>query len=312
MYRDEHGIERSRIRQVLNKFSLTITSGYGRTFYSHELNDFALLQKEDNFYIIDNSTLSTSGSNAGYKNWMTDPELVEGLFVGPNDVLVASDTTNIGYKAKGTSIPLLLSIQYNISRFRLGIGVAAEYHSITKISPSFDEGYLNDYEEESIKSLQTRIFGTVGVKVYDYWDYSFVVDAQFGKHNRGGGFAKENINQGMYFNLGIPIEKNLSEYFRIVLRPAYEFSGYTINLPESDKSVNHKSPIFYIQAGISLTYPEIPRCPIKSCQTQMKHIHFGREYRGQPLHKKQVPGYGENHPELDMYKGRRKGERNVQ
>src|SRR5690606_32357864 len=142
-------------------------------------------------------------------------------------------------------------------------------------------------------------------------DLSLVVDAQFGKHNRGGAFNKSHLDQGMYFNLGVPIEKNLSEYFRVFIRPAYEFSSYTINLPESDKTIEHKSPMFYLQAGISLTYPEIPRCPIKSCKTQMKHIHFGREYRGQPLHKKQVPGYGENHPELDMYKGRKKGERNT-
>src|SRR5690606_40319694 len=66
-------------------------------------------------------------------------------------------------------------------------------------------------------------------------DLSLVVDAQFGKHNRGGAFNKNHLDQGMYFNLGVPIEKNLSEYFRVFIRPAYEFSSYTINLPRSEE-----------------------------------------------------------------------------
>ncbi len=310
MYKDEQGIERSLLRQFLNGFSLTMTTGYGRTFYRHEADEYSLLQKGNNLYIIENSSLSASGPNSGYSNWITDPQFVEGLFTSPGDVLINTDTATINFKARGTSIPLMLSLHYNINRFRLGAGLAVEYHIFKSHFPEFDDQFLNNYDQTSETMLQTRFFGTVGARVYDYWDYSFVIDAQFGKHNRGKSFNKESIDQGLYFNIGVPIEKNLSEYFRLVLRPSYEFSGYTINLPESTSGIKHKSPALYIHAGISLNFPEIPRCPIKSCQTQMKHIHFGREYRGQPLPKKQNPGYGENHPELEMYKGRKKGDRN--
>ena len=310
MYKDERGIERSLVRKVLNKFSLTITTGYGRTFYSHDVDQFSLLQKGNNLYIIENSELTASGPNTGYSSWMTDPQYTEGLFTGADDVLINTDTADISFKAKGTSIPLMLSLHYNINRFRLGLGFAAEYHIIKTYSPEFNVNYLNNYEASTESTLQTKFFGTVGARIYDYWDYSFIIDAQFGKHNRGGAFNKNVMEQGLYFNVGLPIEKNLSEYFRLVLRPSYEFSNYTINLPESLTPVKHKTPAFFVQAGVSLTFPEIPRCPIKSCHTQMKHVHFGREYRGQPLPKKQNPGYGENHPELEMYKGRKKGERN--
>ena len=310
MYKDEQGIERSLFRQFLNRFSVTMMTGYGRTFYNHEVGDYSLLQKGDNLYFIENNGLSGAGPNSGYSQWLTDPQYTEGLYTSPNDVLLNSDTTAMEFRARGSSIPLLLSIHYNISRFRLGVGLAAEYHIFKSHYPKFDENFLHDYSPTKETMLQTRFFGTIGASVYDYWDYSFVVDAQFGKHNRGKIFNKDVIDQGFYFNLGIPIEKNLSEYFRVVLRPSYEFSNYKINLPESATPIKHKTPALYIQAGISLNFPEIPRCPIKSCHTQMKHIHFGREYRGQPLPKKQNPGYGENHPELEMYKGRKKGERN--
>lgn len=309
MYKDEQGIERSLVRQVLNRFSVTMMTGYGRTFYKHDADQYSLLQKGNNLYLIENSP-TAAGPNSGYSQWLTDPQYVDGLFTSPDDVMINTDTATIGFKAHGTSIPLMLSIHYNISRFRLGVGLAVEYHIFKSHFPDFDENFLHNYDQTSETMLQTRFFGTVGAKVYDYWDYSFVIDAQFGKHNRGKAFNKEAMDQGLYFNLGVPIEKNLSEYFRLVLRPSYEFSGYTINLPESTTPIKHKTPALYIHAGISLNFPEIPRCPIKSCHTQMKHIHFGREYRGQPLPKKQNPGYGENHPELEMYKGRKKGERN--
>lgn len=311
MYKDEHGIERSIVRKILNQFSLTLMTGYGRTYYNHDLSGFSLLQKGNNLYLIDNANLTDPGPNTGISHWVTSPESGEGLYSGAGDALIHGDTTTIAFKVRGGSVPLLVGLHYNISRFRLGAGVALEYHTIGKFSPEFNESFLSGYEGEKISTLQTKFFGTVGARVYDYWDYSFVVDAQFGKHNRGGAFDKSLMDQGLYLNLGVAIEKNLSEYFRLVLRPSYEFSGYTLRLPDNDKNIKYKSPVVYVQAGVSLTYPEIPRCPIKSCHTQMKHIHYGKEFRGQPLHKKQVPGYGENHPELEMYKGRKKGERNV-
>lgn len=311
MYKDQYGVERSVIRRILNQFSLTLMTGYGRTYYNHDLSGYSLLQKGDNLYLIDDAGLIDPGPNSGVQDWVTAPRHAEGLYRGTDDALIGSDTTDIAFKVRGRSIPLLIGLHYNISRFRLGAGLALEYHTIGKFSPEFEERYVSGYEGEKVSTLQTRFFGMVGARVYDYWDYSFVVDAQFGKHNRGGAFDKDLMDQGMYLNLGVAIEKNLSEYFRLVLRPAYEFSSYTLQMPESTKTIEYKSPMAYVQAGISLTYPEIPRCPIKSCQTQMKHVHYGKEFRGQPLHKKQVPGYGENHPELEMYKGRKKGDRNT-
>lgn len=311
MYKDQHGIERSIIRKVLNQFSLTLMTGYGRTYYNHDLAGFSLLQKGNSLYLIENSDLTDPGPNTGLRDWVTSPQYAEGLYHSTGDALINNDTTDIAFKVRGSSIPLLIGLHYNISRFRLGAGLALEYHTIGRFSPKFNENFLSYYEGEKITTMQTRFFGILGARVYDYWDYSFVIDAHFGKHNRGGVFDKNLMDQGLYLNLGVAIEKNLSEYFRLVLRPSYEFSSYTLQIPESAKNLEFKSPTAYLQAGISLTYPEIPRCPIKSCQTQMKHIHYGKEFRGQPLHKKQVPGYGENHPELEMYKGRKKGERNT-
>lgn len=299
----EQGIQRSAIRGILNKFSVSLMSGYGRTTYKHDLSGFSLLQQGGNIYILEGE--SSNPPLTGYTDWFVDPVKVNGLSVGPNDTFINSDTTAIGFRTTGTNIPVMLTIHYNFSNFRIGGGVAAEFQSMGTIKPRYDNEAINWQQTNYDLGMATRIFGLVGVHLWDFWDYSFVVDAQAGKLNPGGNFNKDLIEYETFFNLGIPIEKNFSEYFRVVLRPAIEFKGYSMKLPESGGVIDFKAPTYYIQAGISMNYPEVPRCPIPSCRTQLKHVHFGKEYRGQPITKKQNPGYGENHPELLMHKGRK-------
>lgn len=301
----EQGIKRSPVRAVLNKFSISVMSGYGRTTYKHDLSGFSLLKKADNLYIMEGS-----GANpplTGYSDWFVDPKKINGLSVGPGDTFISSDTAEIDFRAGGGNIPLMLTIHFNAGNFRIGGGVAAELQTFGTIKNSYGEDKIPWQETDYKSGIATRIFGMAGVHLWDYWDYSFVVDAQLGKLNPGNNFNKDLINHGTFFNLGMPIEKNFSELFRVVLRPAIEFKSYSVTLPESagTQTLDIKAPTFYLQAGISINYPAVPRCPIPSCRTQLKHIHFSKEYRGHPITKKQNPGYGENHPKLLMHKGKK-------
>ena len=58
--------------------------------------------------------------------------------------------------------------------------------------------------------------------------------------------------------------------------------------------------------------PEVKRCPVKSCKTQLKHVHGGREFRGQAFYKEQNPKIGELYPEKEPNRQRnlRKHKRN--
>ncbi len=46
------------------------------------------------------------------------------------------------------------------------------------------------------------------------------------------------------------------------------------------KGVLFTQQAVYLQLGLSLRCPEIPRCPIKSCDVEVKHKHRGKSYRG--------------------------------
>ena len=226
-------------RSFLNKFSLTGTTGYGRTYYNP----------------VDTSSL----------------------------------------KFKGGGIPVTVSLHFNfLERYRLGGGAGAEFHRLNQFDPSTENGVTKQ------GTTFTRFYGMFGAQVYDYWSYSFVPEIQVGKINLGKGFDKSIVSNTLYFNLGVSIEKNLSEYFRVILRPSYERKSYTAD--EISGPVKYKMPAVYLQLGVSINYPDVPRCPINSCRAQMKHVHFGNEYRGQALPIKQNRKYGELRPRLLKYK----------
>lgn len=297
-------IKRSPIRKALNMFSLTATSGYGLTLYKHDISGFTILQKQNEpTYIIQD--FSSTIPNVGFNSWLQDPVPISDVRYENEDFILDSDTATVGYRGIGNSVPLNLSIHVDIQQFRIGGGVSAEFHTLNKFSPTSFEDEISPYEPEAKNSLFTRWFGVIGYKVHNYWDYSFVPEFQFGKVNFGENYNKSMINKGMFFNIGVSIEKNFSEYFRAILRPSVEIKNYTVNVGETS-GILHRQPAFYITAGISFNYPEVPRCKIASCQTQLKHVHAGKEFRGQPFWKKQNPKYGENHQDLIKYKGKNK------
>ncbi|MFY0652226.1 MAG: hypothetical protein JXQ96_09345 [Cyclobacteriaceae bacterium] len=331
---DETQIYRSPFKKFMNNFSVTISTGYGKTNYSHSLQGFYLVQTPSNQYIADNDGQPLGTEFDVYSDWLNDPVIAETLtridsfdvpyrpIVDPvNNPLLRSDTEifnadslGLQFSGKGMSIPLSLSLRYNYQRFRIGGGYMFEYHKIKQFDPreSVEPLGIRQYQPNFRSTFYRRYWGELGYRFYDFWDYSFAGELQIGKFNSGGNFNSALIQRGMYFNLGISIEKNLSEYFRIIFKPSYDFKNYKISIPGTDKVIAHKQPTFFWQLGISITFPEIPRSPIKSDHVQLKHVitdpATGRymEVRGQPIYKRQNPKVGENHRKLWRYKHKNK------
>jgi hypothetical protein len=156
-----------------------------------------------------------------------------------------------------------------------------------------------------------KYFGLFGVSFARVDNYLFVAELNVGGFKPGNNFNNSLITKGIYVNLGIVAERELSEYLRVFVRPSYEIKSYTLNLPESNKSILHNFNAFYVNVGVTYTLPELPKCYNKDCQIQINHAHGNKEYRSRvhPFYKKQNPGYGENNS-LIKYKGRNKKKMN--
>ena len=136
--------------------------------------------------------------------------------------------------------------------------------------------------------------------------FLFTGDLQFGTNKFGKNFDRSVVKSSGFLNLGVTVERELSEYLKVFIRPNFEIKSYTLTLAESNLSIKHKANALLWSIGFTYSIPELPKCKIKECRIQMNHAHGAKEVRSRahPIYKKQNPGYGENDPTLIKYKWR--------
>lgn len=299
-------VKRSVFRQVLNKVTLGFSTGYGHTFYRQNLDGYSVFKKEGTHYLILDRDIIPGRVNTTFIDWLHDPAQVPVIPPGI-DNQVAGDSLSQGLSGYGQSLPLNISLHVNLlDRFKVGGGFAAELHSMGDLEFSEGAEVLGPYLSQLKSVPLLRYYGMFGVRAWRWYFWDFTVETQIGKKKFLSQYNQTLFSDGFYYNFGLLTEKHFSEYFRFTLRPSVEWSSYTMALGTSGEAVTTNTPAVYLQAGVSLNYPKLPRCPIAQCHIQLDHVHFGKEYRGQPIHRWQNPKYGQNHPELMRNKKRKR------
>lgn len=291
------------LRLLLSKLHWSLSTGYGRSFFRHELDGFGILQQPDSVPMIFNSADPASR----YSNWVNT---VRNGSTGtaPGSFLVNSDTAELGFRAKSFSIPLKATVHVEFNRYRIGGGYSFEFMHIGNFTPLNYGSEIRSFKPEANNFFLKKYFAMVGGMVYRYYEYALVVDANIGGYKLGRSFDKSLIRKGIYFNVGATVEREMSEYFRLFLRPSFELKNYKLSIPESGNEITHRFNAFYINVGATYRIPELRRCYNRDCHAQINHAHGNREYRSRrhPIWKKQNPHYGENYPTLIKYKGKNK------
>jgi hypothetical protein len=290
-------------RKILSKITFGLSTGYGSTTFKHELDGFGILQNPDSVpKLFEAPTVSS-----GYSNWFNAAN-PSGNTTQAGAFLANSDTTSLGFKSKAFNIPLRATIHVEFDRYRIGAGYAFEFTRVGDFKPLSYGDRINNFSPEVSSFFLKKYFLSLGAAVYRYNEYLLVVDANIGGYKLGKDFDAGSIKRGMYVNLGVTLEREMSEYFKLFVRPSYEIKNYKLNFAESGQSITHKLNAFYLNVGATYRIPELRRCFLKNCKAQMNHAHGNREYRSRvhPIYKKQNPHYGENHPTLLKYKGKNK------
>lgn len=302
------------VRGFLNKFTLNVSTGYGATFFSHDIEGVGLIQKsEDSIFIFDNTFIITGPISTGYNNWFNDPQANTQIPVNPGDVLVGTDSLTVTYKTKGHSVPIDASIFFNFDRYRFGIGGSYEVQTIGKFRPNVLTDQLTAFSNNFTTTTIGRYYIFLGGEVLRTLRHKIIVDAKVGQYLLSKKhYNLDVIKKGVFFNIGVSFERSLSEYFKVFVRPSYEFKNYTVNIPETGYSVNHNMPAFYVSVGVGLKLPDLKKCPIKNCAAQIDHQHNGNVYRSRvhKMWKWQDPDYGQNYKQLIKYKGKNKKKMN--
>ena len=273
--------------------------GYGATFYKSEWEGVDILEHNGRVTLLENYSLAGNYiTYTGMDDWTFSPISQYGqLTLDENTNIINADSITPVYTGIGSNIPLNFSIHLDIQRFRIGVGYAFESQKLKKLKPG--EGGSFDYNPVMKSTLSKKFYVLLGGKFYHWKGWDYHAELQIGKLTYGPRYDKSLLKNGLYFNLGIPMEYEFSEYCWFFVRPSFEFRNYSLAMPAQfpdsgiPETVTFTQPTLYVNVGFRYKFPEIRRCPVKSCHTQLKHVHSGREFRGQPFYKEQNPGTGE-------------------
>jgi hypothetical protein len=307
-------IKNGLFSNFIGGFSLHASTGIGLAFSSHEINGPGILQqKNGNVFLFDNFYGVSDTLTTGYAGWVNNAQAFSQIPIGDEDFLLGSDTTAVKYKGKNTSIPLSIAVTYTFDRYRFGVGYSYEQSFSTTFFPNVESDKLQPFNPEYLTSSITRYYGYFGGEVYRSKRHTIAVDAKFGTYKFGKkNFNRDQIKTKIFVNVGTSFERSLSEYFKIYVRPSLELKSYELGVPGLGYNVNHSLPAFYLNVGAIIKMPDLNKCPVSQCRTQINHRHGDRIYRSKvhPFWKWQNPDYGQNYPQLIKYKGKNKKKKN--
>ena len=293
------------VRGILKDFHFSGSIGYGNTTFNHKLEGFGILQATGYAPVIFDAN---PGLGTRYSNWV-NTVTTDTTALQPYTFSASSDTTKLGFKGHSLNIPLKLMLHYEYKKkYRIGGGYSWEYMSIGRLHSITFKDKIGTFKPDDPSGFMKKYYGMIGYSFYRLGDYLFTGDLNIGGFKPGKNFNSSLIKKGLYYNVGVTVERELSEYLSAFARPSYEIKSYTLNIPESGKTIHHKINAFYINVGLTYSLPELPRCYNNDCHAQINHAHGDKEYRSRmhKIWKWQNPNYGQNNPKLIKYKGKNK------
>lgn len=302
------------LSSFIGGFSVHASTGFGVSFNQHEIQGPGILQqKNGNVFLFDNTYAVGDSLNTGYNGWVNNAQAYAGIPIGDEDFLLGSDTIPVKYKGVGGSIPMSIALSYTYDRYRFGGGITYEQSFSSRYYPNVESNNLQPFKPDYITSSITRYYGYVGGEIFRSLRHTIAVDAMVGTYKFGKkNFNRDQVRTKLFVNIGVSFERSLSEYFKVYIRPSAEFKSYDLAVPGVGYTINHTMPALYVNLGAIIKMPDLNKCSVSQCNTQINHRHGGRVFRSKmhPFWKWQDPDYGQNFPTLVKYKGKNKKKKN--
>lgn len=224
--------------------------------------------------------------------------------------ITAEDT--VRFSSYQMAIPVNLGVKLNLfNTLTLGAGYGREFGKMNNLLG-------DDFELQFENSSYTldRAFGSVGLVLYDAgkrakflnWSYRkfssnniymqseknqrirqnypwrFILEAEFGNLYLRQSFDSRAVpSPDPFYNVGLRVEKEFSEYARLFFKTGVEFRNYNYTTENPIEFQNIKQNLYLAQFGLSISLPGTKRCKVHGCGVVMRHVHDGIEYRGSSI-----------------------------
>lgn len=223
-----------------------------------------------------------------------------------------TDEDTIRFSRNQMAIPVNLGVKLNLfNTLTLGAGYGREFGRMDNL-----RGGDFELQFENNSYTLDKAFGSVGLVLYDAgkrakflnWSYRrfssnniymqseknqrirqnypwrFILEAEFGNLYLRQSFDSMAIPASdPFYNFGLRVEKEFSEYARLFFKTGVEFRNYNLTTENPLEFQNIKQNLYFAQVGISMSLPGTKRCKVPGCGVVMRHVHDGVEYRGSSI-----------------------------
>ncbi|MGW8123184.1 hypothetical protein ACV07N_11045 [Roseivirga echinicomitans] len=304
----------SPMRVILNKFNLQLEKGYGFFLYQNELTDVSVVRnpRGDQLYLVPLGQEATSGPYNAYSNWFNNLTPIDIFRIDDDAQIVRTDTAAVIYKNSGRINPLTLRLSFSFNKvdklrlkttgervrsdqelLRVGVGISkGAFKFKNTVNYQEVDDRLGSFNLPQTKISTTKLFGSLTYNAYTFMDFSFMVDASGGVwKTKSSDLNQDLVTYDPFFNIGFILEKKVSKYFKLYLRPSFEMRKYS--LTDEFMSTSHALSLFTIDIGALIKYPTYPRNKHGANRVQMEHVFEGKIYRGRSIFQPQNPRTGQ-------------------
>lgn len=224
--------------------------------------------------------------------------------------ITADDT--VAFKSSNFAIPLQLAARINLfNTLTIGAGYGREWGNMSN-----PRGGDFEFRFDTTVYTIDKAFGSIGLVLYDAskrakflaWRYKryasnnlymqseakqrirqlypwkFTAEVDFGKLFIRRAFDEAVVPSAQpFFNIGLRVDKEFSEYARFFVKGGAEFRKFEYRAEALTEIMPFTQNLYFLKAGISISLPSTKRCKVPGCGVVMKHLHDGIEYRGSSI-----------------------------
>ncbi|MFN7094773.1 MAG: hypothetical protein ACK4M7_05350 [Burkholderiales bacterium] len=270
-------------RNFINPFHVNFSLGGGVNFYENILAGMYIYEQDGKYYLTttgaDSSVYLIRAVSQSYVRLKSYEDLTS--LINPQQ-----GNTKIIFKGAGSMLCVNLGIHRDlVKKLRIELGGSLMFNQIKNFKPNQEHAYLGEYQDPLGKHYKIRPFAKLGFKLFENSAYTLLFNAQASYDFTYATLSDTVATHRSLFpaaGLGFTLEKHISEYFSAFAHIMYDTGNFVEQFVNKRGGALRYQGI-YLQVGYSLNYPEIPRCPIKTCSVEVKHKHGNKPYRGVSL-----------------------------
>lgn len=290
-------------RKALSRINVEFLAGGGLTTHLIQVATIPSKQNRENGFgpasvLVDHGKIYIADLNRKGKvyraQWFVKPLEETDTYIDPEKAVQNGlGSQRVTFSGTGPAVQYTLNCHVDFwDKLRVGAGASLFRHQLVTLKPTETldkDTKLPSYVPEAEVGYSVRPQGIIGYKFLNTGTTAAVASIGIGMDVLYGGIGKKRCLEwwtGGAQNLGVTVERSISQYVRLCTRLAIDHTSTLEGVSPDKEFLEQKSLIggerrsILLQIGFGFNVPEIAQCRVSNCRIRNKHHHGGKYYRG--------------------------------